>query len=142
DAIRYFLAREMVFGQDGRFSYENLIERVNADLAGGLGNLTSRTLSMITKYRAGRVPNGKIAEENYIFAHRAGLDPDGLEVVSALEHERDEFIRHFADLDISIALETVWAMIARIDKMISDTKPWVLIKAEKQAETLNAVLYR
>ena len=54
DAIRYFVLREMVFGQDGKFGYENLIDRANADLASGLGNLSSRTLSMITKYRGGR----------------------------------------------------------------------------------------
>ena len=74
DAIRYFLLREMVFGQDGKFGYENLIERANADLASGLGNLASRTFSMITKYRDGLVPSGKIAEANYIQARRAGLE--------------------------------------------------------------------
>ncbi len=84
DAIRYFLLREMVFGQDGKFGYENLIDRANADLASGLGNLASRTFSMITKYREGRIPNGKIAEENYIMARRAGIDPDGREIVSVL----------------------------------------------------------
>jgi len=64
DALRYFLLREMVFGQDGKFSYENLIERANADLAKGLGNLSSRTLSMIDKYRDGLVPDGTVQEEN------------------------------------------------------------------------------
>ncbi|MBA2737189.1 MAG: methionine--tRNA ligase, partial [Pyrinomonadaceae bacterium] len=61
DALRYFVLRDMVFGQDGKFGYENLIDRANADLASGLGNLSSRTLSMITKYRNGEVPNGKIS---------------------------------------------------------------------------------
>ena len=56
DALRYFLLREMVFGQDGKFGYENLIDRANADLASGLGNLASRTFSMITKYREGADP--------------------------------------------------------------------------------------
>ena len=59
-----------------------------------------------------------------------------------LEHARDEFIRRFDNFEFSHALETLWAVIARIDKMISDSKPWELIKDEKQAETLNAVLYR
>ena len=142
DAVRYFCLRDMVFGQDGKFGYENLIERANADLASGLGNLASRTFSMITKYRDGKVPSGKIAEENYIHARRAGLDPDGQEIVSVLKHARDEFLRRFDNFEFSQALETVWSVIARIDKMISDSKPWELIKDDRQAETLNAVLYR
>jgi methionyl-tRNA synthetase len=142
DAIRYFLLREMVFGQDGRFGYENLIDRANADLASGLGNLASRTLSMIDKYREGKIPDGKIAEENYLQARRAGIDPDGQEIVSVIEHARDEFLRRFDNFEFSQGLEVVWTVIARIDKMISDAKPWELIKDDKQAETLNAVLYR
>ncbi len=142
DALRYFVLREMVFGQDGKFGYENLIERANADLASGLGNLSSRTLSMITKYREGIVPNGKIAEENYLFAKRAGINADEQELVAVLSHAREEFIRKFDNYEFSQALETVWAVIARIDKMISDAKPWELIRDENQTETLNAVLYR
>jgi len=142
DAIRYFLLREMVFGQDGKFGYEMLIDRVNADLASGLGNLASRTFSMINKYREGVIPSGKIVEENYIQARRAGIDPDGQDIVSVVMHARDEFLRRFDDFEFSQALEVVWTVIARIDKMISDAKPWELVKDEKQAETLNAVLYR
>jgi methionyl-tRNA synthetase len=142
DAVRYFVLRDMVFGQDGKFGYENLIDRANADLASGLGNLAARTFSMIEKYREGKTPDGKIAEENYIQARRAGLDPDGGEIVSVLEHARDEFVRRFDNFEFSNALEVLWSVIARIDKMITDTKPWVLANDEKQAETLNAVLYR
>ena len=142
DAIRYFLLREMVFGQDGKFGYENLIERANADLASGLGNLASRTFTMISKYRDGIVPNGHIAEENYLYAKRAGIDPDGGGLATVLEHARDEFVRRFDNFEFSLGLETVWSVIARIDKMISDAKPWELAKDEKQAESLNAVLYR
>src|SRR5436190_9156127 len=142
DAIRYFVMRDMVFGQDGKFSYENLIERANADLASGLGNLASRTLSMIAKYRDGSIPSGKIAEENYLHARRAGIDPDGQDLVSVIEHARDEFLRRFDNFEFSLALEILWTVIARVDKLISDAKPWELIKDDKQAETLNAVLYR
>jgi methionyl-tRNA synthetase len=142
DAVRYFMLREMVFGQDGKFGYENLIDRANADLASGLGNLASRTFSMISKYRDGAVPGGKIKEENYIFAKRAGINADELELVSALEHARDEFLRRFDNFEFSLALEAIWNVIARIDKMISDAKPWELIKDENQSETLSAVLYR
>lgn len=142
DALRYFLLREMVFGQDGKFSYENLIDRANADLASGLGNLSSRTLSMITKYRDGAIPSGKIGETNYLNAKRAGINADEQELVSILEHARDEFLRKFDNYEFSQALETLWAVIARIDKMISDAKPWELVKDANQAETLSAVLYR
>lgn len=142
DAVRYFLLREMVFGQDGKFGYENLIDRANADLASGLGNLASRTFSMVTKYREGRVPSGKIAEGNYINARRAGVDPDGQDLVSVVEHARDEYLRRFDNFEFSQALETAWSVIARVDKLISDAKPWELVKDDKQAETLNAILYR
>lgn len=142
DALRYFVMREMVFGQDGKFGYENLIERANADLASGLGNLSSRTLSMITKYRDGKIPHGKIRETNYLNAKRAGINADEQELVSILENARNEFIRRFDNFEFSHALEIVWSVITRIDKMISDAKPWELIKDENQAETLNAVLYR
>ena len=142
DALRYFLLREMVFGQDGKFGYENLIDRANADLASGLGNLASRTFSMITKYRDGLIPRGRIADENYINAKRAGVSPDEQELVSVIEHARDEFLRRFDNFEFSLGLETLWTVIARVDKLISDSKPWELVKDEKQAETLNAVLYR
>ncbi len=142
DAIRYFVLREMVFGQDGKFGYENLIERSNADLANGLGNLSSRTLSMITKYRGGQIPNGKISEANYLNAKRAGINADEQELVSVLDNARNEFIRRFDDYEFSQALEIVWNVIAKIDGMISDSKPWLLAKDENQSEILNAVLYR
>lgn len=142
DAIRYFVLRDMVFGQDGKFGYENLIDRANADLASGLGNLASRTFSMITKYREGAIPSGKIAEENYLNAKRAGVSPDDQELASVVEHARDEFIRRFDNFEFSLALETAWTVIGRVDKLISDSKPWELIKDDEQAETLNAVLYR
>ncbi|MBK9156196.1 MAG: methionine--tRNA ligase subunit beta [Chloracidobacterium sp.] len=142
DAVRYFVLREMVFGQDGKFGYENLIDRATADLSKGLGNLTARTLSMISKYRDGRIPDGHISEERYIHARRAGIDPDGGDIVSVVEHARDEFLRRFDNFEFSQALEVLWTVIARIDKMISDAKPWVLVKDDEQVQTLNAVLYR
>ncbi len=142
DEIRYFVLREMVFGQDGKFSYENFIDRTTADLANGLGNLSSRTLSMINKYRDGIIPNGTIHEENFIHAKRASVGNDEQELASVLELARDEFLRKFDDYDFSGALETLWAVIARIDNIITTSKPWELIKDENQTETLNAVLYR
>src|ERR1051325_1726368 len=76
DMIRYYCLREMVFGQDGKFGYESLIDRVNSDLASGLGNLASRTLTMITRYCDGLVPSPQISEDRYLLAKRAGVDPD------------------------------------------------------------------
>lgn len=142
ESIRYFLLREMVFGQDGKFGYENLIDRVNAELAGGLGNLFSRTVSMIKKYRGGNVPDGKISEENYLKARRAQIDPDGGDLVSALSFARDEYVRRFENFDLSAAIESAIAIISRTDKMISDSKPWELAKDDYKSEVLNAVLYR
>ncbi|MCO6509390.1 MAG: methionine--tRNA ligase [Aridibacter famidurans] len=142
DGVRYFLLREMVFGQDSKFSYESLADRSNADLAKGLGNLCARTLSMIHKYREGKVPSGLIREENYIYSKRAGLSPDAEELVSVIELARDEYLRRFDDFDFSIALESAWKIIAFVDKMITHTAPWKLVKDDDQEETLNAVLYR
>ncbi len=142
DAVRYYCLREMVFGQDGKFGYETLIDRTNSDLASGLGNLSSRTLTMIHRYCDGIVPGGRIAEENYLSAKRAGVETDAGALASTLEHARDQFVLFFEDYAVSRALESAWAIIARVDKMISDAKPWELAKNEGQRETLNAVLYR
>jgi methionyl-tRNA synthetase len=142
DAVRYYCLREMVFGQDGKFGYETLIDRTNSDLASGLGNLSSRTLTMIHRYCDGLVPSPRIAEEKYLAAKRAGVDPDAMSLASALEHARDQFVLFFADFAFNRALEIAWSIIARVDKIISDAKPWELVKSEEQRETLNAILYR
>ena len=142
DAIRYFCLREMVFGQDGRFGYEALIDRTNSDLASGLGNLSSRTLTMIARYNGGRVPSGVISEDKILLAKRAGLDTDETAIASFLEHARDQFLQHLETFAFSKALETAWSVVARVDKLISDAKPWELAKDENQKQTLNAVLYR
>lgn len=142
DAIRYFCLREMVFGQDGRFGYENLIDRTNSDLASGLGNLSSRTLTMVQRYCDGRIPDGSISDEGRLAAKRAGVETDDAAIRNFLTHARDEFIRYFEALAFSKALEEAWAIVARTDKMISDAKPWELAKDAGQLQTLNAVLYR
>src|SRR5207302_915864 len=140
DAIRYFCLREMVFGADGRFGYESLIDRTNSDLASGLGNLSSRTLTMIQRYCEGRIPSGAIPDESRLSAKRAGVE-DETAISHFISHARDEFIRYFNDFAFSRALEEAWAIVARVDKMISDAKPWDLAKDGSQRQTLNAVLY-
>ncbi|HVF23772.1 MAG TPA: methionine--tRNA ligase, partial [Pyrinomonadaceae bacterium] len=142
DAIRYFCLREMVFGQDGRFGYEGLIDRANSDLASGLGNLSSRTLTMITRYCDSRIPSGRISEEKLLLAKRTGVDTDETTVAGFIETARDQFLLHFENLAFSRALEAAWSVVARVDKMITDAKPWDLAKDENQAQTLGAVLYR
>ena len=142
DIVRYFCLREMVFGQDSKFGYEAVIDRSNSDLASGLGNLSSRTLTMINRYCDGLVPVPDIPEEKRLQAKRVGVDADGQELASALEHARDAFIQHFEDFVFQRALEVVWTVIARADKMISEAKPWELAKDESQRHTLNAILYR
>jgi methionyl-tRNA synthetase len=142
DSVRYFCLREMVFGQDGRFGYESLIDRTNSDLASGLGNLSSRTLTMISRYCEGRVPSGNISEDKLLFAKRAGFDTDETTISGFVEHARDQFLMCFDDLAFSRGLEVVWSIIARVDKIISDAKPWDLAKDENQRQTLHAVLYR
>ncbi len=142
DAIRYFCLREMVFGQDGRFGYEGLIDRTNSDLASGLGNLSSRTLTMIGRYSDGRIPSGVISDDKLLLAKRSGIDTDETTISGFIEHARDEFLQHFEDYAFSRALEVAWSVVARVDKMISEAKPWDLAKDENQVQSLNAVLYR
>jgi methionyl-tRNA synthetase len=135
DALRYFLLREVVFGQDGSFSFDALVQRYNSDLANGLGNLASRTLTMINRYFKGEVPYPSHA------AARAKGDDDlrgDAEVVIAASNKAYENF-HF-----SVALEEIWiGLIAKVDKYIVENEPWAL--GEKQDEDsrsrLATVLY-
>jgi methionyl-tRNA synthetase len=142
DAVRYFLLREMSFGQDCGVGYESVIDRANSDLASGLGNLVSRTLTMIHRYCDGTVPPGDIEEEQRLSAKRAGVDADAQSLATVLEHARNGFVAGFDELAFHRALEAAWGLIARVDKLISDAKPWELAKDEGQRQTLGAVLYR
>jgi methionyl-tRNA synthetase len=120
DALRYFLLREVVFGQDGSFSYDALVGRYNSDLANGLGNLASRTLTMIHQYRAGAVP--KSDGDSYV-AEAAS---------AATSFALDAFER----LEFSKALEAIWSFIARVDKFIVERAPWKLAKGDDAAQKL------
>lgn len=142
DAVRYFLLREMSFGQDCKVDYEVILERSNSDLASGLGNLVSRTLTMIHKYFEGVVPTDEIPEARRLLAKRAGVDSDAQSLASSLELVRDQFLQNVDEYAFHRALEVAWGMIARADKFISEAKPWELARDEQQRETLGAVLYR
>ena len=113
DALRYFLLREIVFGQDGSFSFDALVERYNADLANGYGNLVSRTLAMIVKYFDGVVPE---PEEgwNMVGSSASMLGPTR---ISAIEAD-------FQSLYFSKALESLWSMVAAIDRLLTIRAPW------------------
>lgn len=127
DPVRYFLLREIPFGQDGNFSYEALITRLNADLANGIGNLASRTLTMIRNYRGGQTPPVSAIE---------GVEEELARTVAGYREsfERYEFHR---------ALETLWSLIGFMDRAIVQYQPWTLAKkqdAESQ-KRLDAILY-
>src|ERR1700678_1489604 len=124
DALRYFLLREVVFGQDGSFSFDALVQRYNADLANGYGNLTSRVLAMINQYFGGVVPAG---------------DAEPRIVVAAEKAER-EFAEHFDALDFSRALESLWALVAAVDGYITEKAPWKL-GAPEDAARRASILY-
>ena len=123
DGLRYFLAREIVFGQDGNFSFDALIGRYNSDLANGLGNLASRTLTMIQQYNSGVIP-----------AQCPPPDLAASNAVAAAVNAYDEFA-------FSKALETVWALIADVDRLIVQRAPWKLVKQPDARAELDATLY-
>ncbi len=116
DALRYFLLREVVFGQDGSFSFDALVQRYNSDLANGYGNLVSRTLTMIGKYFDGVVPEAVGLQAGSI----ATEIPDAVAAVG----------QSFEALDFSRALERAWTIVAAVDGYLTASAPW------KQAESL------
>jgi len=133
DVLRYFLMREIVFGQDGSFSFDALVQRYNADLANGYGNLVSRTLAMIGRYLGGVAP---------------GPAPDRVHLVPASAMALEDTIRDFADqfeaLNFSRALETAWSAVADVDGFLTTTAPWKQPEgvSDEQQQALRAtVLY-
>ena len=128
ESLRYYLLREIVFGKDGNFSYDALVERYNSDLANGLGNLVSRTLAMIHRYFDGEVP---------------ASPGDGGEIAATARNTIAQTTEFFENFEFSRGLEAIWAMLSTVDKYIVECKPWVLAKnsdAESQA-TLRETLY-
>ncbi len=127
DGLRYFLLREIVFGQDGSFSYDALVNRYNSDLANGLGNLASRTLTMIHQYSAGAVPASTTG----------GAIPElARQTIGAV-------VQSFENFEYSKGLETLWALLSAADKFIVEQAPWKLAKnpADEARAQLEATLY-
>lgn len=129
DAIRYFLLREIAFGQDGNFSRQALMERINSDLANDLGNLLHRTLAMLHKYRDGIVPSPK---------EKADLDSQIIEsfneTVKAVREQIDRYELH-------VATATIWRFIGRMNKYVDETEPWALARDPEKQDRLDTVLY-
>src|SRR5580658_3673911 len=133
DALRYFLLREVVFGQDGSFSFDALVQRYNSDLANGLGNLASRTLTMITRYFRGEVP----------YPSNTAHTPADAAIAETAKKTIADYGTLFHQYQFSRALETAWRLVAAVDKYIVENEPWSL--GEKQDEAsrsrLATVLY-
>ena len=129
DQIRYYLLREVVFGQDGEVTYQGLIDRANSDLADGLGNLASRTLTMIKNYFSGIPPRPPTDQS-----------ADAAEVKRQIEESKTRLGEEFDALNFSRGLEAVWAGIARVDKYITDNRPWKLAKDPSARAELESVL--
>lgn len=129
DAVRYFLLRELPFGQDGVFSPESFVERVNFDLANDLGNLLNRTVSMINKYFDGEIP-----------AYAGCVTEFDQTLEDFIKATVEKVEKNFEDMQFSIVLSDIWALVARTNKYIDETAPWVLAKDEANKDKLASVM--
>ncbi|HXC31464.1 MAG TPA: methionine--tRNA ligase [Verrucomicrobiae bacterium] len=132
EPLRYYLLREIVFGQDGSFSYDALVTRYNSDLANGLGNLASRTLTMIERYFGGEIPKPAPAgaQENYV----PGPADSANEALTSI-------MKLYDRLSFAQALEAIWEQVAALDKFITVEKPWALAEKPEDRLRLATVLY-
>lgn len=129
DAIRYHIMREMALGADSSFSNEIMINRINSDLANGLGNLVSRTVAMVEKYFGGTLPTERESGE---------FDDDLIETATALRAKVDAFMD---ETQLNNALAVIFKVVSRANKYIDETAPWVIAKDESKKARLATVLY-
>ena len=126
DALRFYLFREVAFGQDGVISLDGFALRYNNELANELGNLVSRSASMVGKYRGGVAP--------------AGAGTSGDLATGRRGHGR-RLPRPLDDVEITAAMENIWEFVRRLNRYVEEQAPWKLAKDEAQAARLNQVLY-
>lgn len=129
DAIRYHIMREMALGADSSFSNEIMINRINSDLANGLGNLVSRTVAMVQKYFGGSLPTERESGE---------FDDDLIETATSLRAKVDDFMDK---TQLQNALAEIFKLVSRANKYIDETAPWVIAKDEAKKARLATVLY-
>lgn len=129
DAVRYFVLHEMPFAQDGMITWDLIVERINSDLANILGNLVSRTLSMVNKYQSGVIRNPQVLE-----------DVDQELMKTALETP-EKVAAKMDELRVGDAIDEIFTLLRRSNKYIDETEPWVLGKDEAKQERLATVLY-
>ena len=129
DSLRYFLLREVVFGQDGNFSYDALVTRYNSDLANGLGNLASRTAALIEKNFSGKIP--KATERK----------PQDEALANEVQAAIGEALESFENLNFARALETIWGVIATADKYLTTEQPWALGNSAEEQSRKATILW-
>ncbi|WP_304205727.1 methionine--tRNA ligase [Peptostreptococcus russellii] len=129
DALKYFLLREFSFGQDGSYTHRNFVNRINSDLANDLGNLVSRTVSMVEKYNDGILVKNDAKTE---------FDES---LIETYKQSRVDFEESMNEFMFHEALENIWKLVRRTNKYIDETAPWVLAKDEANKDILNNVLY-
>jgi methionyl-tRNA synthetase len=128
DALKYFLLREYTFGQDGIYTNEVMLNRINSDLANDLGNLVSRSITMIQKYCGGVVPAAPVRDE---------IDDELISLATGAAAKVGEKMDEF---QFNLALEEIWVVIRRANKYIDEKTPWVLAKDEARKDELDTVM--
>jgi methionyl-tRNA synthetase len=129
DALRYYLLRETVFGQDGNFSYDALVQRYNSDLANGLGNFASRTAAMVEQNSGGKIPKPAV------------LQPQDGALAAQAQAAIGEVLELYDNLAFSRALEQLWSLIAATDKYLTTEHPWSLGESDAEQQRRATILW-